>query len=359
MRLIWFGAAWLAGIAIGHFAGLETWPWLLMAAVCFLAIVLLRRHAPYPFCFALLLSAALGAARLQSALPDLGRQAIASHNDTGRKVSLQGIVVEYPDVRDRYIGLRVRADTVSQFGTGETEPTEGLVLVIAPRYGDFAYGDRIQAIGVLETPPEDEDFSYRAYLARQGIRSMMPRAGVKRLAEGQANLILGWIYGYRSHALETIYALFPDPEASLLAGILLGLESGIPEEVLEQFNATGTSHVIAISGFNITILSALFFTQFRRWLGARWGTIAAACAIGLYTVFVGADAAVVRAAIMGGLVLVATRLGRQSDALTSLMVAAVLMTAVSPLVLWDVGFQLSFMATLGLVLYAPGLQTWF
>ncbi|HEY43981.1 MAG TPA: hypothetical protein G4O11_08380 [Anaerolineae bacterium] len=110
---------------------------------------------------------------------------------------------------------------------------------------------------------------------------------------------------------------------------------------------------------NITIVAAIFTSLFGRWLGARRGAIAAGLAIALYTVLVVADAAVVRAAIMGGLSLLALRLGRQTHGMASLSGAAIAMTAINPLVLWDVGFQLSFAATLGLVLYAEPLNDWF
>lgn len=156
-----------------------------------------------------------------------------------------------------------------------------------------------------------------------------------------------------------VYTLWPDPEASLLAGILLGIESGIPPEVREAFVATGTSHVIAISGFNITIVAALFTAGFTRLLGPLRGAIAAAVGITLYTVFVGGDPAVFRAAILGGLALFAAQIGRRQAGLNSLALAALVMAFLNPYVLWDVGFQLSFAATLGLVLYAEPLTAGF
>ena len=124
----------------------------------------------------------------------------------------------------------------------------------------------------------------------------------------------------------------------------------------KAFQDTGTSHIIAISGFNITIVVGLFMALFGRLLGRRWGTLAAAIGIVLYTLLVGADAAVVRAAIMGGLALGARQLGRRQHGLNSLALAAAAMALFNPYILWDVGFQLSFAATLGLVWYADPLQ---
>jgi len=160
----------------------------------------------------------------------------------------------------------------------------------------------------------------------------------------------------RARAYAVVRRLWPDPESALLAGILLGQDKGIPRPVYDAFRATGTAHIIAISGFNITILAALFLALFGRVLGRGRGALVAALAIAAYTVLVGADAAVVRAAIMGMLGMAALQLGRRQHAYTTLAVTAALMAFQNPAVLEDVGFQLSFAATLGLLLFAAPMQ---
>ena len=150
----------------------------------------------------------------------------------------------------------------------------------------------------------------------------------------------------------------------MLAGILLGVEAGIPPEVQAAFRDTGTSHIIAISGFNIAILVALLAGMLGRLLGpgrtgARRGALAAVGGIILYAILVGGQASVVRAAIMGGLALFAIQLGRRTSGLNGLMFVAAVMALFTPFILWDVGFQLSFTATLGLVLFAGSLSAWF
>jgi ComEC/Rec2-related protein len=114
-----------------------------------------------------------------------------------------------------------------------------------------------------------------------------------------------------------------------------------------------------LNGFDLSIVARLFSGLSARLLGRRRAMPVAVAGIILYTILVGASAAVVRAAIMGSLYVIAIHYGRQSDALNSLMAAAILMTALNPFTLWDLGFQLSFAATLGLVLYTPVVQGWF
>src|SRR3990172_1341245 len=99
-------------------------------------------------------------------------------------------------------------------------------------------------------------------------------------------------------------------------------------------------------------IAGLFFTFFSRFLGPRRGTVLAILGIGFYTILVGGEAAVIRAAIMGGLSLLARQIGRRQFGLNTLLAVAMLMCIVNPLYVWDVGFQLSFFATLGLILYA-------
>jgi competence protein ComEC len=144
-----------------------------------------------------------------------------------------------------------------------------------------------------------------------------------------------------------------------LAGILLGVQTGISTQVLEAFRVTGTSHIIAISGFNVAVVAGLFVLIFGRLLGRWRGMLAAWVGIALYAVLAGASASVVRAALMGGVSIFAIRLGRRQSGLNSLAFVAAVMALFDPQILWDVGFQLSFMATLGLVLYADPLAGWF
>jgi competence protein ComEC len=222
----------------------------------------------------------------------------------------------------------------------------------------YEYGERIRLRGKLVTPPENEDFSYREYLAGQGIHAYMSRTEVTRLPGEGGNPFRRAIYAFKNKALKNIYIIFPDPEASLLAGILLGIDTGLPADLQQAFKDTGTAHIIAISGFNIAIIAGLFFALFSRVLGQVRGSILAILGIALYTILVGAEAAVVRAAVMGSIALTVRQLGRRNDGLNALMLSAVVMAIFNPNIPWDVGFQLSFFATLGLILYAEPFQNW-
>ncbi len=356
LPLLWLSLAFLAGILLAALLALPLWAWLLAAVATALAALGLRKRVGWLPLFALAATCVLlcGAARYQAAQPEFGPADLAYYNDGNERIEIRGIVSEPPLARETYLELRIDAESIlSTFGVRQVR---GRLLARIDLGSEFHYGDRLLLRGDLVTPDEDEDFSYRAYLARDGIHSLIPFASATRLASGKGSPFWAALYNLRESGLETLYRLYPTQEAALLSGILLGDESGLSEPLKAAFNDTGTRHIIAISGFNISIIAGLLLATLSRWLGRRRGLWLTGAGIGLYTLLVGADAAVVRAAIMGILALVALQAGRQQLALNTLAISAALMALFNPLLLWDVGFQLSFAATLGLILYAAPLS---
>lgn len=313
------------------------------------------------FSLLLLLTAlTLGAARYQSTRPLLTDPAfIAHYNDTGLNVTITGLLIQPPDERDTYTNLRIQTQTIRLENGLDPIPVTGLMLARVAPGMDFHYGDRLTLSGQLETPPETETFSYRDYLARSGVYAFLPFADASRLQSNQGSRLMAAIFALKTKAHETLARLYPDPEAALLAGILLGIETGIPPDLDQAFRDTGTAHIIAISGFNISLLSVLFMSVFGRILGKRLGAVAAILAIAFYTLLVGADAAVVRAALMGSLAIFARESKQPTAAIGTLAITAAAMVFHNPLIPWDAGFQLSFAATLGLLLFAEKLNAAF
>jgi competence protein ComEC len=272
MPLFWLALAFLAGILFANAVRLPTAAWLILTAAAFTGSIFLAilsrwlaqrggigprpaRRLPEPFSLAfvvlLFASAFFGASRYQSKQPDLSDPGfIAWYNDTQGEVILEGVIAAPPDVRDSYTNLRLAVEKIrSAYDTTFLyREVHGLLLVKVPAGEIWRYGDRVHAQGRVETPPEDEEFSYRDYLARQGIYSTMSWAEAWLLRHDQGSPLLAILYRLKERALATVYRIFPDPEASLLAGILLGVETGISPDVQEAFKATGTSHIIAISG---------------------------------------------------------------------------------------------------------------
>ncbi|HHW84633.1 MAG TPA: DUF4131 domain-containing protein [Chloroflexi bacterium] len=270
------------------------------------------------------------------------------------KVTAIGAIDSYPLVADVKQQLVVSITALEV--DGQSHPVSGKVRLSTGIRERYSYGQPVRVTGRLVTPPEFTDFSYKEYLARKGIHSLFYSARIDVL-EGplQGNPLLAALYVVRRRGEVFINRALPEPYAGLANGMLLGIESGIPDELYDQFNATGSSHVIVISGSNVALIAGVIMALMVRVVGGKravWFTVAG---IACYALLVGGDAAVMRAAVMGCLAVIASGLNRRSTGLVSLGVACALMTLLNPLALWDVGLQLSSAATAGLMLVAPGM----
>ncbi len=361
MPLLWIALSFITGIVIASLFSLSAYIWLGIVIGLLLIFIFLRlpRISNNPISNFLLrfpLSAFaviflfFGAWWFQFRQPNIDAFHVAFYNDRDYEMLVTGTLAEPPDYRDTYTNLRLNVEALDS-GSGDL-PVSGLLLVRVQQNQTYEYGQRVRVRGSLKTPPEDEEFSYRDYLARDGVYSYMSIAEVTSLPGNGGSVVRAAVYKLKDKMLQNTYRLFNDPEASLLAGILLGVDTGLTKDLQNAFKNTGTAHIIAISGFNIAIIAGIFFSMFKTIFGERLGAVFAILAIAFYTFLVGADAAVVRAALMGSISLLARQLGRRNTGLNALAIVAFVMAIINPLVLWDVGFQLSFFATLGLILYA-------
>jgi competence protein ComEC len=218
--------AWIAGIALARWLNLP-WPVVAIASLPFLGVLLLYRDTPRAQSWAVLgLALLTGAWRFAFFQPAFDETNLAFYNDDPKPVTLIGLVVNEPDVRDDYINLRFRVESLQRGNVNQ--PVDGLVLVRAPRYPERFYGDRLIITGKLETPPIFEDFSYKDYLARFGIHSMMRRPQIELVESNQGSPLWSALLTFKARASQAINHILPEPYASLLNGILLGIETGIP-----------------------------------------------------------------------------------------------------------------------------------
>ncbi|RPI78170.1 MAG: DUF4131 domain-containing protein, partial [Chloroflexi bacterium] len=257
MPLLWLSLAFLAGVAASSLLHIESQFWLLGSGIASLALLirmlLNRRFAftgtrcflpanfpqppiPYPLLFLLFF---LGAFRFQSSQPSDAHNIISEYAKPEVEVVITGKVLLPPVHHDRTTSLIIYVNQLRLPDGSLVDGVDGHVQATLPAGSSWRYGDLLRLEGVLELPEDGEDFSYRDYLAGQGIYAQMIYPWVSLTAGGKGNPVLLWIYALRERSVETLYRLYPDPEASLLAGILLGVESGIPEKVMDAFRDTG------------------------------------------------------------------------------------------------------------------------
>ena len=357
MWLLYVSCAWVVGIFLGSKIGLPLFA-LAFGLIPFILIPFIRSKRNILIVAGLCLFTLLGGGlHFPSKLPPADEYSLCSYNDLGI-VEIQGMVAEEPDVRDRYRLLTFSANQIVV--NGEKVEVPGTALIRVLRYPTYHYGDVLKVTGVLETPPQFEDFDYKSYLARQGIYSVIYYPGIEVLERGQGSKPLQWIYSLRERLSASLARALPEPQGSLAQAILLGLRGNIPDSVYEAFSRTGTAHLLAISGLHISIVIAMFLSFGILVFGRQrsiyiWLTLAITW---LYALLAGMHPPIIRAVIMGSLFLIAEYLGRQRSAIIALAFAAAVMVGVQPNLLWTVSFQLSFLAMAGLILLYPYFQVW-
>jgi len=301
---------------------------------------------------------------------------VKQFNDKG-KIILTGVISEEPDVRSDNVKYKISVTDIKPFNYGyASAPAEGEarpapagrqgikdlgdILVVAKKYPLYQYGDKIEIIGKLTTPKSSEDFDYQKYLAKDDIFSLVYWPEIKLLASDQGNWLMEKLLFVKNKFKNSISQILIEPPGAFLAGLLLGEKRELPADLMAALARTGTTHIIALSGYNITIIAVALMGLFNFFMvHRRWSFGLSVAAIVLFVLMTGAAASVVRAAVMGVLVLLAQQVGRLYQIRNALVLAGALMVYLNPRVLvWDLGFQLSFAATLGLVYISPILQEW-
>ncbi len=305
----------------------------------------------------LLLGAAVGVWRGGGSVLPTGPGSVVALVGDG-EWELSGTITEEPRPRAERIQL-VLDDVVARGDGAAPQPARGRLLLWLPRAYELVAGDRVAVTAQVDEPEDFDGFAYRAYLARQGIGGIARAYEAQVVAHSQG-VAAELVAGLRRWLLDGLNDVVPEPEAALGAGILLGVRSGIAPEVSDAFSTAGLTHVVAISGWNIAIVAALVAAGLRplgRSPGGHWlvplltvGVIAA------YVALTGSTPSVVRAALMAGAMLLARLGGSRAHAAGALMLAALVMLLVAPPVLWDVGFQLSLLATAGLIWFGAGME---
>ncbi len=370
LPLLWLSLSFLTGLLAAALFSLPNYLFVILIAIGFLLYVLekrarlrwaifLNRNQISPLAWGVLIvSFSVGFLRFQTAQIPITKDNVGWYNNSG-KATLIGKVAAPPNKGDRITQVRFEVQQLTLSNDQEIKPIRGLVLLWVSKDAEYEYGDLLQVDGKLITPFEDQEFSYKEYLARQGIFSLITYPKVIMIQKGTGNPILMGIYSLRERAHQILRQLFPMPEASVFAGILLGIQSDIPDYLYQAYQASGTSHILVISGFNIAIIAALISRLFKRIFPFGWDALASVIAIVFYTVLVGAQPPVVRAAIMGVIALPAYLLGRRLIGMNVLAFTAAIMVFFSPALLLDVSFQLSFLATLGIMVFTDPLKDFF
>lgn len=348
MLAIALSAAFLAGIALALTRDASSASLAPLVVVLVLGLGAVWSRPAWRWTAALLLVGALGALRAAvGATPPLNETVLSSL--AGQQVDLAATVGGAPQLRGQAVAVRLDVQSVAAQG-GSSIPVGGSVQLWTRADGvgaGLGYGDAVMVRGTLSPPPSE----WAEMLWRQGYLAEVAFPPDLRVVSRSARL--DPFQRVRDEIARGFERVLPRPHALLAFGMLFGGSGLLGPELQGALRASGLGHLVAVSGYNLVFVAGALVWASRRLLGARWALLPALAGVVAYTLLAGAPPSAVRAALMVAGALIAARVGRLADPLTGVLMAAALMSAVSPPVLLDVGFQLSVAATLGLVLLAP------
>ena len=352
---LWGMMAFVAGVAVRSFAAV---PYAAIggaagAAVAAAAAGFAQREKKYAAYGFFLLAFIAGMARFdlaEQSRPDLTQF-------YARPSAALGIVAEDPSYAEKSQRVKLKITEVD----GRALAAPFFVLATTRKYPAYAVGDELKISGRIEQPENFSNFDYVSHLRRDAIFAVMSFPQIEKIGEGNGNRLMLALSRTKHAFEENIDAALPEPHAAFMNGLLLGERASIPQSVRDDFQTTGVSHIVALSGYNITLIGRnlmgllLWFTA--PFAASFW---IATAAIFLFVLMTGAAASVVRAGIMGVFVLIAQKEGRPYQMTNALAFAGAAMIFQNPYILrFDAGFQLSFLATIGLVYLSPHVEQWF
>jgi len=349
MRLSLLCLAWLAGILLSALDLLEGAALLSAGSLVLWGLARLRTPLWGVLALALLIAGGVRHRGAEAALTFPVLEGLR-----GSEAVLVARVSQEPEPRG---ARQLLILTVTAAGHDDAaDAATGSVMAWLPLYPQYHQDELLEVRGRLEPLFERPGSDSAGLLARRSVVGFLYDPHLRVLGTRSPAGWEAWPTSARRALSGALAAALPEPEASLAAALLFGARTTLPRSVNEAFQATGTSHLLAVSGYNLTLVAAWIGTLFVVALGRRralWPSLAAAWA---YALLVGDQPPVLRAAAMASLALAATYLGRPASGVAALALSAAVFAALDPLVLGEPSFQLSFLAVAGLFLLAGPWQ---
>ncbi len=351
--LFWLCIAFIIGIGLASIIKIPQiflWGFLIIGIILIVISFLGRKEMTiFGFCVFFLV---IGIIRFQITEFNIGDDKLKKLNDLPEKITLTGKIIDGPDIRNKIQRLKVKIGN-----------TNSVVLVTVGRYPGYNYLDEIKITGKLETPIVIEDFNYKNYLLKDGIYSVMDFPKTELISQNKNYNAFTFLYDKilftKEKLKDSINKNFSRPQNFIIEGIILGNDKNTPKDLKDKFNKIGLSHITAVSGSNIVILISLLMPLLLMlgfWRGQAF--YFSLIFIWVYILLVGLPVSGVRAVIMGSIFLLAEKLGRQSNGSRIIVLTATLMLFQNPLLLfYDIGFQLSFLALMGIIYLKPIIDT--
>jgi|TARA_Y100000310_G_scaffold75933_1_gene72352 competence protein ComEC len=327
-----------------------------LSGAIFLATLREARRVSIAF---FILAAGFGVLRFDIA--DLNKGNIVLDEVVRQEIIAEGILVDEPDERENHTKLIILLDTIL---VPTKSAVEDKIIVTADIHPRFSYGDKLRIKGELKKPKnfagdDGQIFDYVSFLEKDDIFYQIFYPELELVSSGNGNVLKHTLFAFKKSFLEKVSRVIPDPQVSLLGGLVVGAKQSLGEKLQDDFRKTGIIHIVVLSGYNVTIVAEAIM-RFFSFLPYVFGVLIGAIAIIFFAIMTGASATIVRASMMALLVLAARASARKYLITRALFLAGFLMLLHNPKILvFDSSFQLSFMATIGLIYLAPKIEKHF
>ncbi|HLD22267.1 MAG TPA: ComEC/Rec2 family competence protein [Patescibacteria group bacterium] len=329
--------AFIIGIGVGT---VQAFPfeWVIILLIVSCVGIIITFHVYVRMCCVAILFCVLGIGRT-FLLPTF------ESNEYEQHIDCMGEIVREPELLTDKQKLIIRCEGV-----------KGLIQVKALLQPKYSYGDEIQLQCMLRKPEAFETFRYDKYLERYHVSSICTAPFITTI--GSKPSFQRALFSCKRFLVERLQHALSSPEHTLLLGVIFGINNAMPAPIADAFRTSGTTHLLVISGYNVALLATFLLNIMRYVPLSRRAAIGVVIGmLALYAVFTGSQPPAVRAAIFSSAVLFAQLLGRKGQALRMLVFVATGMLIINPLLLlFDGGFQLSFLATAGIIVFNPYLE---
>ena len=282
---------------------------------------------------------------------------LQSHfHNTNTEIQIKGIIIKDPVKRRFYTNIVISPEQIKGLQT----PKGSILVRVSSCNLKFKYGDKVLVFGKLSPAYWSGNigtFNYKKYLKRHHIHGVMKikdAGNIEIVARNEGNFIIGKAFALKNVIKTINKRSLPDPQAAMLNGILLGMREDIPQQIFDMFKKSGIVHILAVSGLHVSLILLMFwgFLKLCR-IPKKVAAIILILLVTLYCMVTGMRDPIFRTTIMALAVLVAIIIDREQNLYISISLACLTLLLINPYSLFNAGFQLSFIATLGIICLTP------
>lgn len=282
------------------------------------------------------------------------------YNNYGKEVVVSGIISGEPLFKGNQLFLEIEAEEINI--NNYQAPLSGKIMVISERESRYRYGDKIKIRGILKRPKIYEKFNFRSYLAQKGIYSIVYYPKITLIERGIRKDLLSQIYAavleFKFKLRKVLWSFLLPPQRSIMEALILGDKISLSYKLRKELNAAGIRHITAISGMHVVIIGVIVM-EFLMTIGLwrKQAFYLTVFLLALFILMIGLPSSALRAGFMICVLLFSKVVGRKSDPFRAILFAATILLFINPLLLrYNIGFQLSFLAVIGIVYLSPFLN---